>query len=62
MKPENILVDFEASNKKRGSKTINRVKLTDFGLSRMVTPSELSHDCCGTPAYVAPEVLQKVGY
>jgi len=38
------------------------VKITDFGLSKLCTPTELTFDCCGTPAYVAPEVLIKNGY
>jgi len=38
------------------------VKITDFGLSKLSTPTELTFDCCGTPAYVAPEVLLKSGY
>jgi len=38
------------------------VKLIDFGLSKMITPSQVMHESCGTPAYVAPEVLLKQGY
>ena len=38
------------------------VKLTDFGLSKIVIPGEMMMDSCGTPAYVAPEVLTKTGY
>ena len=33
------------------------VKLTDFGLSRIVDPSMKATTCCGTLHYVAPEVL-----
>jgi serine/threonine protein kinase len=36
--------------------------LTDFGLSKIVIPNEKMFDSCGTPAYVAPEVLNKRGY
>ena len=36
--------------------------MTDFGLSKIVIPNEQMFDACGTPAYVAPEVLQKQGY
>ena len=38
------------------------MKLTDFGLSKIVVPGELMFESCGTPAYVAPEVLWKQGY
>ncbi|XP_026663141.2 CBL-interacting serine/threonine-protein kinase 5 [Phoenix dactylifera] len=54
LKPENLLLD-EAGN----------LKVSDFGLSAL--PEQLRHDGllhtqCGTPAYVAPEVLRKRGY
>ena len=39
-----------------------QIKLTDFGLSKIVVPSELMYESCGTPAYVAPEILTKQGY
>jgi len=55
LKPENILIEPKSSD-------TFRIKITDFGLSKLGAPSELSLDCCGTPAYVAPEVLHKVGY
>lgn len=55
LKPENILIEPYSKNQ-------FRIKITDFGLSKLGTPAELVFDCCGTPAYVAPEVLHKVGY
>jgi serine/threonine protein kinase len=55
LKPENILIETY-------SETEFRIKITDFGLSRLGTPAELVFDACGTPAYVAPEILHKVGY
>ncbi|PHT26611.1 CBL-interacting serine/threonine-protein kinase 11 [Capsicum baccatum] len=41
------------------------LKVTDFGLSAVgdqMRPGELLHTLCGTPAYVAPEILAKKGY
>lgn len=55
LKPENILIETNNPD----SFTI---KITDFGLSKLGSPAELIFDCCGTPAYVAPEVLHKTGY
>ncbi|XP_066399425.1 CBL-interacting protein kinase 16-like [Miscanthus floridulus] len=54
LKPENLLLDEDG-----------RLKVTDFGLAAL--PEQLRHDGllhtqCGTPAYVAPEVLRKRGY
>lgn len=55
LKPENILIETISDDE-------FIIKITDFGLSKLGTPSELTFDCCGTPAYVAPEVLHKIGY
>ncbi|XVF89393.1 hypothetical protein PTKIN_Ptkin19aG0126800 [Pterospermum kingtungense] len=54
LKPENLLLD-ENEN----------LKISDFGLSALpehLRNDGLLHTQCGTPAYVAPEVLRKKGY
>ncbi|CAI9283342.1 unnamed protein product [Lactuca saligna] len=54
LKPENLLLD-ESGN----------LKVTDFGLSALCESRRqdgLLHTTCGTPAYVAPEVINKKGY
>ena len=44
------------------------LKISDFGLSALYdgeegsTRSQMLHTTCGTPNYVAPEVLQNEGY
>lgn len=58
LKPENVLLSSDTSNE-----TI--VKVTDFGLSRVVGEHSLMKTLCGTPSYLAPEVLtsaNKEGY
>ena len=48
LKPENILCE---------SKESDVVKITDFGLSRIISKESLAKTMCGTPLYVAPEIL-----
>ena len=54
LKPENLLLDENED-----------LKVSDFGLSALtdqVQADGLLHTLCGTPAYVAPEILAKRGY
>jgi serine/threonine protein kinase len=37
-------------------------KIADFGVSKIVGASEILYDQCGTPAYIAPEVMVGTGY
>jgi calcium/calmodulin-dependent protein kinase I len=56
LKPENLLL--------KDSSDICEVKLADFGLSKIVGQAgmQMMMTACGTPGYVAPEVLQAMGY
>ena len=38
------------------------VKLCDFGVSRMMKKGHLIQEQCGTPAYLAPEIIRDKGY
>ncbi|KAI8851492.1 kinase-like domain-containing protein [Chytridium lagenaria] len=54
LKPENLLL----LNEKEDSP----VKITDFGLSKVAISDDFLQTACGTPGYVAPEVLRKTGH
>eukprot|EP00281_Chroomonas_sp_CCMP1168_P026737 CAMPEP_0206254450 /NCGR_PEP_ID=MMETSP0047_2-20121206/23697_1 /ASSEMBLY_ACC=CAM_ASM_000192 /TAXON_ID=195065 /ORGANISM="Chroomonas mesostigmatica_cf, Strain CCMP1168" /LENGTH=490 /DNA_ID=CAMNT_0053680737 /DNA_START=107 /DNA_END=1576 /DNA_ORIENTATION=- len=53
LKPENLLY---ASNDPK-SRHYNTIKVADFGLAKFVTETSMMKTTCGTPGYVAPEVL-----
>lgn len=49
LKPENILMVSKTSD--------TEIKLTDFGVSRFVSEADYMSTLCGTPQYLAPEIL-----
>lgn len=52
LKPENILFDMNGY-----------IKLTDFGLCKEnISKDDKTKTFCGTPEYMAPEILQQQGY
>lgn len=53
LKPENILLS--------GPSNRCLIKITDFGLSKIVKDNTMLRTFCGTPTYLAPEVLLTAG-
>ncbi|CAD8167937.1 unnamed protein product [Paramecium pentaurelia] len=52
IKPENILLDLQG-----------HLLLSDFGLSKPeMTPDDFAYSFCGSPEYMAPEMLMKTGH
>jgi len=51
LKPENILIDSDG-----------HICITDFGLSKEIDPTQGTTTFCGTPEYLAPEVLKGQGH
>ena len=39
-----------------------QIKIADFGVSKAITKNKLMTKQCGTPAYIAPEILLGKGY
>jgi len=54
LKPENLLYS--------SPKEDAVIKVADFGLARMVSGTDMMKTACGTPGYVAPEILNNKGY
>ena len=51
IKLENILIDLN-----------NNVKICDFGVSKRIHSNSILDDQCGTPVYMAPEIIRNEGY
>lgn len=51
LKPENVLVNRDGY-----------LKLADFGFIKKLKPSEKTFTFCGTPEYIAPEIITNGGY
>lgn len=49
LKPENIMLDYKGF-----------LKITDFGFCKQI--KERTYTLCGTPEYIAPEIVQNKGY
>lgn len=50
LKPENLLLD-----------SMGHIKITDFGFAKHI-PQNMTWTLCGTPDYLAPEIIQSKGY
>ena len=51
IKPENVLLNEQ-----------NKIKLTDFGWSNYVEDTSIRSTYCGTPVYLAPEMIKEIGH
>lgn len=52
LKPENVLLDSDG-----------HIRITDFGLSKQnMGMNDKTHSFCGTPEYLAPEIIKGSGH
>lgn len=54
LKPENLLYETKEES--------SVIKISDFGLARFLPTNAFATTACGTPGYVAPEILKGKGY
>ena len=51
LKPENLLIDRSGY-----------LKIADFGFAKKLPPGQKTHTLCGTPEYLAPELVTQSGH
>ncbi|XWS76796.1 hypothetical protein CRYUN_Cryun01aG0208600 [Craigia yunnanensis] len=54
LKPQNLLLSTKAATP--------QLKIGDFGFARSLTPQDLADTLCGSPLYMAPEIIQNHKY
>lgn len=55
IKPENLLFSSK-------DPSVAVIKVSDFGLARTIEEDQFAQTTCGTPGYVAPEILEQLPY
>mmetsp|Transcript_29684 Transcript_29684/g.47820 ORF Transcript_29684/g.47820 Transcript_29684/m.47820 type:complete len:396 (+) Transcript_29684:59-1246(+) len=54
--------DIKMENFLLNSSSCGVLKLIDFGFAKILEKGQVLKDVCGTPGYIAPEVLERAGY
>ncbi|KAJ3141653.1 Serine/threonine-protein kinase 33 [Geranomyces variabilis] len=65
IKPENILVSADpmaAAAAEGGLPDLFNIKVSDFGLATFTNACNMMENIVGTPLYMAPEIVQNLGY
>ncbi|KAM8871786.1 serine/threonine-protein kinase ULK1 isoform 1-T1 [Synchiropus picturatus] len=60
LKPQNILLSYTAGRKSHSNNTC--IKIADFGFARYLQNNMMAATLCGSPMYMAPEVIMSQNY
>ncbi|XP_017345773.1 serine/threonine-protein kinase ULK2 isoform X1 [Ictalurus punctatus] len=60
LKPQNILLSY--NGRKKSSVSGIRIKIADFGFARYLQSNMMAATLCGSPMYMAPEVIMSQNY
>ncbi|XP_058269573.1 serine/threonine-protein kinase ULK2 isoform X4 [Hemibagrus wyckioides] len=60
LKPQNILLSY--TGRKKSSVSGIRIKIADFGFARYLQSNMMAATLCGSPMYMAPEVIMSQNY
>ncbi|XP_072311358.1 serine/threonine-protein kinase ULK1 [Eucyclogobius newberryi] len=60
LKPQNILLSYPAGRKSHSNNTC--IKIADFGFARHLQNNMMAATLCGSPMYMAPEVIMSQSY
>uniref|UniRef100_A0A8C9WRJ5 non-specific serine/threonine protein kinase n=1 Tax=Scleropages formosus TaxID=113540 RepID=A0A8C9WRJ5_SCLFO len=60
LKPQNILLSYSGGRKSNPNNT--RIKIADFGFARYLQNNMMAATLCGSPMYMAPEVIMSQNY
>ena len=60
LKPENLLLAYRHSDSNKQSDS--DIKIADFGFAKVAPLDDSCNTMCGTPGYLAPEVIRKKKY
>ncbi|XP_029511141.1 serine/threonine-protein kinase ULK1-like isoform X5 [Oncorhynchus nerka] len=60
LKPQNILLSYHTGRKSHSTNTC--IKIADFGFARYLQNNMMAATLCGSPMYMAPEVIMSQNY
>eukprot|EP00756_Hemistasia_phaeocysticola_P065066 Hpha_TRINITY_DN8270_c0_g1::TRINITY_DN8270_c0_g1_i1::g.111782::m.111782/K04515/CAMK2; calcium/calmodulin-dependent protein kinase (CaM kinase) II len=58
LKPDNLLLKETEDEKRLGDQEVTRIKVADFGFATSFSAHPHQVQACGTPYYIAPELLE----